>query len=121
MVVAASQFELITDDPRTEDFRGVMAELRDFYQTSKEMGGLLTMTQAGKILGVPSSQISTWVSRGRISSKEFLGVRMVSGGEVIALHKERAENIRCSGGRGKKAPTLGDMVTAAMEDFAKSE
>jgi hypothetical protein len=116
MSVAVTQYDLITDDPRVE-FAGVRAGIQEFVQATKELGGLLTMTQAGKILDVPSSQVSVWAARGRIRSKVVLDVKMVSAGDVMALHKERTEEGIRTGGRGMKAPSLADIAKAAWDDI----
>lgn len=113
----AAQFDLITDDPRIEVQKGVLAELVSFVEASKEHRGLLTMSQAAKILGVPSGQVSTWTSRGRISSMEVLGVKMVSASEVLALYKERKAEVKSKGGAGLKAPSLAEIAGAAWDDF----
>lgn len=116
MSVTAAQFDLITDDPRTE-FPGIRAGILEFIHASKEMGGLLTMTQAAKILDVTSGQISVWASRGRIRSRVVLEVKMVAASDVIALHKERTQEGLRTGGRGMKAPSLADMAKAAWDDL----
>lgn len=117
MSAATYQPELIDDDPRTESSSGIMADLREFIQASRECGGLLTPKQAAKILDVGSNQISVWASRGRLKSKVVLGVKMVSAGEVLALHRERLEEGIRTGGRGMKAPSLSDMVVGAWRDI----
>jgi len=78
---------------------------------------LITVSQAAKILDVTSGQVSTWAGRGRIKAKVVLGVRMVSAGEVLALRRERASEGVRTGGRGMKAASLADMVSAAWEDI----
>lgn len=116
MSVAITQYDLITDDPRVE-FVGVRAGIHEFIQSSKDLGGLLTPTQAAKILDVTSGQISVWAARGRIRSKVVLDVKMVSASDVLALHKERTEEGIRTGGRGMKAPSLADMAKAAWNDI----
>lgn len=118
MSAAAVQPELINDDPRCETSKGVIGEVRAFVDASREMSGLLTCGQAAKILGVSSGNVSTWVARGRLRARCVLGVKMVSGGDVLAFYKERTEQgIRRSGGRGVKAPTFVDLAKAAWEDI----
>lgn len=115
-MVTIAQAELITDDPRIEG-NGIMADILEFIQASRECGGLLTVSQAAKILDVPSNQVSAWAGRGRIKAKVVLGVRMVSAGEVLALRRERStEGVRL-GGRGLKAASLADIVSTAWEDI----
>jgi len=116
--VTAEQFELVTDDPRRES---VSDELRQWWKASREMRGLLTQSQAALILGVQTGQICSWVSRGRLSSRVVAGVRMVGGAEVAALLQERNQQIRCSGGRGIKAPSLSSLADAAWEDMGMDE
>ena len=117
-MVHAAQIDLIDDDPRVAPQKGPLAELIEFVQASKEMRGLITTGQAAKILSVPTSQVSVWVSRGRLSSRSILGARMVSAAEVLALFKERTEEgIRKSGGRGIKAPCLSGLAEAAWDDI----
>ena len=113
----AAQMDLITDDPRDDAPQGVMADLREFVQASRECQGLLTPGQAAKILDVTSGQVSVWVARGRIKSKVVLGVKMLSAGEVLALYRERQQEIRASGGRGIKAPSLSALASSAWEDI----
>jgi hypothetical protein len=116
----ALQAELISDDPRCDAPRGVIADIKEFLAASKECGGLLTVGQAGKILGVSSSQVSVWASRGRIKAKVVLGVRMVSAQEVLALYRERLSEGVKVGRRPAYAATLSDMVAAAWEDIDPS-
>lgn len=94
-----------------------MADLREFVTASKECNGLLTPKQAAKLLDVPSGQISVWCARQRLKSVVVLGVKMVSAGEVLALYRERSSEGVRTGGRGMKAPSLVDMVSAAWEDI----
>lgn len=116
--VTAEQFELVTDDPRRDS---ISDELRQWWKASREMRGLLTQSQAALILGVQTGQIGSWVSRGRLSSRVVAGVRMVGGAEVAALLQERNREIRCSGGRGVKAPSLASLADAAWEDMGMDE
>lgn len=113
----AYQAELISDDPRCEAAPGLVSEIRDFIVASKECGGLLTVGQASKILGVPSNQVSVWAARGRIKAKVVLGVRMVSAKEVLALHRERAADGVKVGRRPVGAASLADMAVAAWHDI----
>lgn len=114
-MAAVAQAELISDDPRCEVSQGVMADVREFVQASREFHGLLTPGQACKILDVSSGQMSVWLRRGRLRSKVVLGVRMVSAGEVMALHKQRTqEGVRVG---GRKAASLADVAAAAWEDI----
>lgn len=117
MSVAVLQPELISDDPRCEDSQGIMADVREFVAASREFGGLLTSGQAAKILDVSSGQVSSWALRGRLRSKMVLGVRMVSAGEVLALRRERSSGVLQTGGRGHKAASLSDLVSAAWDDI----
>lgn len=117
MAVAASQIELINDDPRCEPVAGVLSEVREFVKISKEWKGLLTVGQAARILQVSTGQMSVWCARQRIKSKVIAGVKMVSAGEVVALQRERASEAPAKGGRGIKAASLADMVEAAWEDI----
>lgn len=115
-MAVALQAEFAIDDPRHES-QGIMADIREFMDASRECGGLLTVGQAAKILDVSPGHISTWAGRGRIKAKVVLGVRMVSAGEVLALKKERdSEGIR-TGGRGRKAASLADLVSFAWQDI----
>jgi hypothetical protein len=117
-VIAQDEFEL--KDARIESPScGVFAELRDFYKASKALGGLLTQTQAARILEIHSGSISSLVLRGRLSSVVVGGIRMVSAAEILALHKERSAADRSLGGRGLKAPVLSDMIEGAWEDILK--
>lgn len=116
--ITAEQFELLSDDPRRES---VTDELRQWWQASREMKGLLTQNQAALILGVQTGQIGNWIRRGRLSSRVVAGVRMVGGGEVAALLQERQNEIRKSGGRGVKAPSLSALADAAWTDLGMDE
>lgn len=111
------QAELISDDPRCEASQGIVADIREFIAASKECGGLLTVGQAAKILGVSSSQVSVWAARGRIKAKVVIGVRMVSAKEVLALHRERLSEGVKVGRRPAGAASLSDMVSAAWQDI----
>jgi hypothetical protein len=115
-MAVALQSEFAIDDPRQES-QGIMADIREFMDASRECGGLLTVGQAAKILDVSPGHISTWAGRGRIKAKVVLGVRMVSAGEVLALKKERDSEGVSLGGRGRKAASLADMVSAAWQDI----
>lgn len=113
----AQQFDLITDDPRTESHPGMLAEFAEFYRASRDLRGLLTQAQAARILGVQSGQVGAWVTRGRLSSRVVADVRMVSAAEVLALYKERSVEIRKGAGYGVKAPSLADLAEAALADL----
>lgn len=117
LMVAIAQAELITDDPRIEGSQGIMADIREFVQASRECHGLLTMGQAAKILDVGANQVSVWVARGRIKSKFVLGVKMVSASEVLALYRERAAEGVKKGPRGLSAPLLADLAASAWQDI----
>ena len=114
-MVTAEQFDLISDDPRAE--LSSIAELRQFWKASREMGGLLTQAQAAKILDVPRGSIGTWIQRGKLKSFEVAGVNMVGGLEITALLRQRKTEALCVGGRGLKPASLSDMVSAAWEDL----
>lgn len=114
--VTAEQFDLITDDPRREEYPGMMAEISQFYQASRELGGLLGQSQAARILEVNQGMITKWINKGRLQSRVVAGVRMVSGAEVKALYLERANGERLKGGRGNKAPTLVELTNLAWQD-----
>lgn len=115
---AAIQADLITDDPRREvASSGVVADLRDFIRAQRELRGLLTAGQAAKILGVHSSSIGVWVRRGRLTARDVLGVQMVSAAEVLAMHRQRTSEGLPTGGRGCKAPSLGELADEAWRDI----
>jgi hypothetical protein len=113
----AAQAELISDDPRCESSKGVLADVREFVQASRDLHGLLTPGQACKILNVSTGQMSVWLSRGRITSKVILGVRMVSAGEVMALHRERNSEEIKAGRRPLGSPSLSDLASSAWSDM----
>ena len=113
----AAQAELITDDPRCDgSFADDLREWKRFLQLSREHGGLLTSGQAAKLLDVSTGQVGVWCSRGRLTSFLILGARMVAAPEVLLLRQERDLEIRQSGGRGIKAPSLAALALAAYED-----
>lgn len=117
-VAAVHQPELISDDPRCEASTAeILGEWKRFRELSKEHGGLLTTGQAGKLLGVPPGQISTWILRGRFTSFKVLGARMVPAPEVIALLKERQKEDPHLGGRGQKAPSLAELARTMWDDL----
>jgi hypothetical protein len=119
-VAITNQPELITDDPRRDaDASGVFAELQDYFRISRELGGLLTQSQAARILNVATGSISSLVLRGRLSCAMVAGVRMVSASEILALRKERSSEARAVGGRGLKSPSLAELTKAAWEDTLK--
>lgn len=113
----AAQIDLITDDPRCEPSGGILDDVRQFIAASREHKGLLTLGQAAKILDVGSNQVSVWVARQRLKSVVVLGVKMVSAGEVVALHRERLLEGPAKGGRGHRVANLSDMVSAAWQDI----
>jgi len=113
--VAAQQFDLISDDPRVQP--SALTELRDFWRASKELGGLLTQSQAARILDVPPGCISMWIQRGKLQAREIAGVRMVSGLEVTAILRQRQTEAKSLGGRGLKTPSFTSLVDAAREDL----
>ena len=117
-VSIAVQADLITNDPRCEAPKGIMAEIREFMEASRECGGLMTVGQAAKVLNVTSSQVSVWAARGRIKAKVVVGVRMVSAGETLALLKERnAEGVKLGRRPIGKPASLADMVSSAWGDI----
>jgi len=116
-----AQLELITDDPRVrKKTKTVFQEWKEFREVGKEVGGLISRSQAAVILGVTNQQVGSWVTRGRLSRWIFLGVNFVSSAEVLALYKERARGEISVGGRGKKAPNLAEVAKAAYSDMADS-
>jgi predicted GNAT superfamily acetyltransferase len=120
MDLTAEQAELISDDPRRKASSSPFAALADFFRASREMHGLLTQAQAALLLGVSPGQVGSWVKRGRLSSHVVGGVRMVGGGEVAALLKERQSELPV-GGRGHKAPSLSELVAASMAEYRERE
>lgn len=123
MALAAEQFDLITDDPRTDDAGpSAIREFRRFRALQKEHGNLLTSGQAARILGVSSNQVSSWVARQRFTSFLVMGARMIPAAEVIALYKERTEQgIRTGAGQGSKAPSLAEMARLMWNDLEDAE
>lgn len=119
MALAAEQFDLITDDPRTDDAGpSAIKEFRRFRELQKEHGTLLTPSQAARILGVSPNQVSTWVARQRFTSFVVMGSRMIPAAEIIALYKERTEQgIRTGAGQGSKAPSLAEMSRLMWKDL----
>lgn len=113
---STEQFDLISDDPRCESSMGIMEELREFFTASKELGGLLSQSQAARILNVGTGSISSLVLRGRLSTRMIAGVRMVSAAEVLAFHREKQSEARNAGGRGIKSPSLSELVESAKAD-----
>ena len=117
-VAAIHQAELISDDPRCDATSAeIIGEWKRFRQLSKEHGGLLTTGQAGKLLGVPPGQISTWILRGRFTSFKVLGARMVPAPEVVALLKQRKSEDLSQGGRGHKSPSLAELARTMWDDL----
>lgn len=121
MVAGALQADMFPDLPSSDASCGVVAELRQFYRASRELRGLLTQSQASRILNCQTGVISNLISRGRLSFREVAGVRMVSAAEILALHKERDSESRNVGGRGLKAPSLSQLADAAWDDMGMSE
>lgn len=118
MTAATAHPELISDDPRREtESSGIIADLRAFARSSREMGGLLTTGQAAAVLKVPPSSVRVWVHRKRLSSVRILGVVMVSAPEVLAMHRQRLSEPLPVGGRGNKAATVSEMAKEAWEDI----
>lgn len=117
-MTSAIQAELISDDPRREtESTGVVSDLREFLKASRELGGLLTTGQAAAVLNVAPGAVRSWVVRGRLKSARVLGVVMVSAPEVLAFHRQRVCEGVSVGGRGHKAASLSDLVSAAWQDI----
>jgi hypothetical protein len=113
--VVAQQFDLISDDPRAQP--SALSELREFWQASKELGGLLTQSQAAKILDIAPGSIAVWVQKGKLQTRTVAGVRMVGGIEITALLRQRQTEAKSVGGRGHKSASLADLTAAAREDL----
>lgn len=106
------QFELINDDPRVDEGDiGPLELLRAWRKAHAEHpGGLLARPLAAEILGCSTGQIATWCGRGRLTDVVIGPVRLVPADEVIALWKERKEQGLSVGGRGKKLPSMAEMI-----------
>lgn len=118
MIAAVTQTELISDDPRREtESAGIVADLKEFLKSSREMGGLLTTGQAAAVLNVAPGSVRSWVLRGRLSSTRVLGIVMVAAPEVLAFHRQRLSEGLSVGGRGHKAASIRDMAREAWNDI----
>jgi hypothetical protein len=119
MAANATQFDLISDDPRCEPEKGgLAAEFHEFVQAQRELGGLLTPKQAARILGVGVNHMTCWQARGRITSRVVLGVRMVSGAEVLALYRQRLKEGVKIGRPVRGTPSLVDLAKEARSDLS---
>jgi hypothetical protein len=121
VTAAVLQPEFALDDPRNESKSvGIVAELREFVQASRDMRGLLTVGQASKILNVTGQSINVWIRRGRLQCREVVGVRMVSAAEILALYRQLNSEDKQAGGRGIKAPSLRVLAEEAWRDIDPS-
>lgn len=105
------QFELISDDPRVDAEKiGPLQLFRAFRKAREEHGELLARPLAAEILGVTPSQLSVWVSRGRFTDVVIGPVKLIPANEVEAMWRERSENGNAVGGRGKKLPSMSEVL-----------
>lgn len=115
----AEQVELITDDPRVDAGEvGPLELLRQWRKANAEHpNGLLARPLAAEILGVSTAQISSWVGRGRLTDICIGPCKLLCADEVIALRKERMEEGLSVGGRGKKLPSMSEVVRLGAKVF----
>lgn len=105
------QFELITDDPRVStDEIGPLQLIRAFRDARKKYGDLIARPLACEILGVTGGQLAVWCLRGRLTDVAIGPVKLVPADEVVALWKERQAGGYSVGGRGKKLPSMAEVV-----------
>lgn len=106
------QYELISDDPRVDsDDIGPLQLYRAWRKAQAEHpGGLLARPLAAEILGVSHGQLGSWISRGRLTNVCIGPVKMVPADEVMALWRERRDKGCSVGGRGKKLPSMAEVI-----------
>lgn len=105
------QYELITDDSRVDaEHIGPLQLFRAFRKAREEYGELLSRPLVCEVLGVTSGQLSVWLSRGRLTDVAIGTVRLVPADEVLALYQERASGTVSHGGRGKKLPSMAEVL-----------
>lgn len=117
-LTASNQSDLITGDPRREVRKTALAEIRDYIRASREQGGLITQGQAARLLEVSGGQVGVWLRRGRLTSFDVAGLKMVSAAEIMVLMKDRQAGRIPGPGRGLKAPSLSDFVSDALNGVA---
>lgn len=114
------QLELITDDDRVSaEHIGPLQLFREFRKAQAEHGDLLARPLAAEILGVPAGHVAVWCMRGRLTDVQIGPVRLVPANEVLALWKERAENGVSVGGRGKKLPSMAEVLRLGSQITGK--
>lgn len=108
----AEQFELIKDDPRVDDSEmGPIQLLRAWKQAySDHPGGLIARPLAAAILGISTAHVANLCARGRLSDVSIGPCKLVSAAEVEALWEERKRNGLSVGGRGKKLPSMAEVI-----------
>jgi hypothetical protein len=110
------QLELVTDDPRKESVEiGPIQLIRQFRAAQKKYGELISRPLAAVILGVSTTQICVWCQKGRLSPINIGPVHFVALSEVTALYEERTSGDLPVGGRGKKLPTMAEVVRLAAK------
>lgn len=93
-------------------------EVREFVAAYRDCGGLMTVSQAARLLGVHAGCVSGHTRSGRLSSRVVLGLKMIPASEVFAFYREKvAGNV--SPGRypkGVVVPTAAEGADAAWNE-----
>lgn len=113
----AEQFELISDDPRVDESDvGPLELIRQWRKAHADHpGGLVTRPFAAELLGISTSQIGVWTLSGRLTDVVIGPARMLPVDEVMAMWRERREQGLSVGGRGKKLPSMAEVVRLSTQ------
>lgn len=108
----AEQFELISDDPRVDDADlGPLQLIRAWRKANADHpGGLIARPLAAEILGISTAHISSLVGRGRFTDVAIGPCKLLPVDEVMALWRERRDEGLSVGGRGKKLPSMAEVI-----------
>lgn len=109
------QFELIEDDPRSESESGsTRGMLQQWRNARAEHGELISRAFGAALLGVSAGQVAVWCSRGRLTNIECGIYKTVALDEVIALRQERIDKELPVGGKGKKLPSMSEVIKLSL-------
>jgi hypothetical protein len=94
--------------------------IAEFTMLSIVHDGLMAQAQAAFVLGIPTNQMGTYVSRGRFTTFDILGTKMIPMPEVAAM-RFWMTNVAATAkrGRGCKAPTGPELVKMGWGDMAE--
>ena len=115
MELTADQYELIEDDPRVDaDKAGPMEMIKAWRDAREKYGDLVSRAFGASVLGVGTSSISVWCSRGRLTDVKIGKITCVPLDEILALRDERMNDGLSVGGHGKKMPSMSEVIKLGM-------